>query len=88
VLAHEQAHFDLAEVHARRIRRAVLSLAQPCNVGHEARDRIAQQMVQAERDDQRRSDQETAFGADSAKQADWARRIDRELTELTSYARK
>ena len=88
VLAHEQSHFDLAEVHVRRIRRAVLSLAQPCDMGHEARDRIAQKIVQADRDDQKRYDQETAFGVDSGKQAEWTRRIDRELAALASYARK
>ncbi len=80
LLAHEQLHFDLAELHARRFARelpAQLKGADPEAAFQRAHDRM---MVRL-REEQERYDRETDHGRDAAAQARWAAEVQRRLSE-------
>ena len=79
VLSHEQTHFDLAEVHARRMWRAFADLARPCaNTDAELRA-LAERLAQEEQVEQRRYDAETSHGLLGDQQAAWSRKVARRL---------
>jgi hypothetical protein len=79
VLGHEQTHFDLAEVHARGMRRAFAALARPCAKADGELSAMAQRLAQAEKAEQRRYDAETNHGLVAARQAAWSLQTRRRL---------
>jgi len=79
VLGHEQTHFDLAEVHARRIRRTFADLTRPCARSDSELSALAQRLAQEEKAEQRRYDAETNHGLVAARQADWSLQTRRRL---------
>jgi hypothetical protein len=85
-LAHEQTHFDLTEVHARRMRRTFAELTGPCRRADTELTELAQRLVQAEKADQRRYDDETNHGLLLQQQAAWTAEVGRQLTALGRYA--
>ena len=86
-LAHEQTHFDLSEVSARRMRRALAALADPCSLSDEAIHAVVDPFVREDFASQRRYDVETLNGSNPAWQRDWEMRVDRELKELSAFVR-
>jgi len=72
VLSHEQTHFDLAEVHARIMRRAFRDLARPCSQTDAQLSALAQRLAQDEKAEQRRYDAETNHGLRASQQAAWS----------------
>lgn len=85
LLAHEQLHFDLAEVYARRIRKKVRELnekkIEDVNVYNEAIQKILDESNEADG----LYDIETLHGMMDKKQAEWAKKIQNELVSLKSY---
>jgi len=79
ILGHEQTHFDLAEVHARRIRRAFADLTGPCARSDSELSALAQRLAQEEKVEQRRYDAETNHGLVAARQAAWSLQTRRRL---------
>jgi len=79
ILGHEQTHFDLAEVHARRMRRAFGALVRPCTKTDEQLSDLASQVGQDEKTEQRRYDAETHHGLLAAQQAAWSLQTRRRL---------
>lgn len=79
VLGHEQTHFDLAEVHARAMRRAFRGLTQPCVMSDGALSGMVQRLIQAEKAEQRRYDAETNHGLRASQQAAWTAAVARRL---------
>ncbi len=79
VLGHEQTHFDLAEVHARIMRRAFKDLARPCSMTDAELSALAQRLAQAEKAEQRRYDAATNHGLLAAQQAAWTLQTRRRL---------
>jgi len=79
VLAHEQTHFDLAEVHARLMRRAFRDLERPCQQSDRELSALAQRLGQAEKAEQRRYDAETRHGLLGDEQARWTLQTRRRL---------
>lgn len=79
VLRHEQTHFDLAEAHARRMRRAFGDLARPCAKTDAELSTLAQRLAQEEKAEQRRYDAETDHGLLADQQAAWSRNVARRL---------
>jgi hypothetical protein len=82
VLGHEQTHFDLAEVHARRMQRAFGDLARPCAKTDAELSALAQRLAQEENAEQRRYDAETNHGLLADQQAAWSRDVARRLGGL------
>jgi hypothetical protein len=79
ILRHEQTHFDLAEVHARRMRRAFGDLAHPCARTDAELSALAQRLAQEEKAEQRRYDAETDHGLLADPQAAWSRDVAQRL---------
>jgi len=79
ILRHEQTHFDLAEVHARRMRRAFADLARPCAKTDAELRALVQRLAQEEKAEQRRYDDETDHGLLADQQAAWSREVARQL---------
>ena len=86
-LKHEQTHFDLAEVHARRMRRHFAELIAPCRVSTDALSDIAEQMVKEESAAQEKYDAETDHSRVTAEQARWDKEVAAQLSALVKYAR-
>jgi hypothetical protein len=85
-LQHEQTHFDLSEVHARKMRRALSELADPCSMTAEARQAIVASLAEDDRKAQHRYDDETSGGPDLRRQALWDENVSKELARLNRYA--
>ena len=86
MLQHEQTHFDLAEVTARRIRQALDGLSSPCEMTPEERGKVVATFLQRDREIQARYDAATNFGANTTEQDIWLRRVARDLEQLKSLA--
>jgi hypothetical protein len=82
VLAHEQTHFDLTEVHARAMRRHFAALDAPCRKTNAQLDAIARGFLQDEKAAQRRYDEETNHGRREGPQARWTETVRRSLSML------
>jgi hypothetical protein len=87
VLRHEQGHFDLSEVFARRIRKRFDDLTTPCALNDSELGAMARQLVEEERATQRRYDAETRHSLIEARQTDWENQIRRWLATLAPYDR-
>ena len=79
ILAHEQTHFDLAEVHARRMRQAFGRVASPCRKTDGELTALAQRLAEDEKAEQRRYDAETNHGLRASQQAVWSAAVARRL---------
>ena len=86
-LKHEQTHFDLAEVHARRMRRHFAELIAPCRVSTDDLSDIAERMVREENAAQEKYDAETDHSRVPAEQARWDKEVTNQLSALVKYAR-
>lgn len=70
-LQHEQTHFDLAEVHARKMRKYFDGMYEPCLRSNEELAAIADGLIQADSAEQKRYDDETRNGRRVDKQRAW-----------------
>jgi hypothetical protein len=86
-LRHEQTHFDLTEVFARRLRQAFSGLYEPCRRADTDLDALASQYLRAERTEQQRYDEETHHGLVAAEQTTWDRKTAADLASLGKYVR-
>jgi hypothetical protein len=84
-LRHEQTHFDLSEVHTRRMRRYFAELYQPCMKTTEELDALAQRFVREEAAAQRQYDIETNHGRVPRKQTEWETEVGRQLASLGRF---
>ncbi len=75
ILAHEQAHFDLGEVTARRLRRALEALALSCDEPDARFLAVVAKFQQEDAAQQRSYDRQTMYGTDTEAQRTWERRI-------------
>jgi predicted secreted Zn-dependent protease len=71
MLQHERTHFDLTEVHARRMRRYFSQIMHPCTRPHEELQAAVTQFISAEAEAQARYDKETSYGRVAARQSAW-----------------
>jgi hypothetical protein len=86
-LRHEQTHFDLTEVFARRLRKAFGDVYEPCRRADADLDALVTQYVRAEKTEQQRYDEETHHGLVAAEQAAWERKTAADLASLGQYGR-
>ena len=85
-LVHEQIHFDLAEVYARRIRKMFRELRDPCPRPDAELMGMAEAVIKDHWTAQRRYDTETENGQVGRRQEDWQRKIAGELAALAEFA--
>jgi hypothetical protein len=85
-LKHEQAHFDLAEVHARRIRRHYAELTAPCRLSTSDLSDAARRMERDQKAAQEQYDDETDHGRNAPQQTKWEKSVASDLTSLAKFA--
>jgi hypothetical protein len=86
LLAHEQLHFDMTEVWARRIREKFKTLPSFCRTpgGPKDFEKAIGDLEREWQEEQQRYDKETAHGTDAARQRAWARKVAKTLQESDS----
>lgn len=91
LLRHEQLHFDIAELFARKMRKEYATYCQTHKASAEAGtdlDGIFKRAQEELRKYQDAYDTETDHSKNKPKQAEWDKKITNELKELDSYATK
>lgn len=86
ILAHEQGHFDVSEIHARKLYKALK--AYKVNQSTLAKDvqAIYSQLMKEQSEMQNVYDDETDNSRNKEKQAAWLKKINKELEQLKDYA--
>jgi hypothetical protein len=86
ILSHEQAHFDIAEIYARKLNK-VLKTYKP-NENNISKDvnNIYEKMMKEYYDEQEVYDRETNFSINHTKQEEWLKKINEDLKDLKDYA--
>jgi len=84
-LRHEQTHFDLTEVHARRLRRYYSELVAPCRGAQSGLSDVAEKFVRDEANAQAQYDSETDNGRKAPEQARWDKEVDSQLFATTRF---
>lgn len=86
VLGHEQGHFDIAELYARRLHQRMLNYRFDRSNFREKLENIYQ-TIQKEKDDlQNQYDRETDHSRNEAKQKEWEEKIRQWMKETDSFA--
>lgn len=86
VLRHEQTHFNLTEVHARRMRRYFKELYNPCGLPDERLREAVDRFVKEEAEAQGRYDKETQYGRNDVAQGRWDQEVADMLSSLAAFA--
>jgi hypothetical protein len=86
-LRHEQTHFDLSEVHARRLRRYFIELIAPCKMSSDDLSTASNRMEREEKAAQQLYDSETDHGRNLTHQARWDKEVDAQLFALGKFVR-
>ncbi len=85
LLAHEQGHFDLSEVHARKLRRTLSQIRDACRLARDERMARVTQVTGEDGAAQNRYDWETGYGVNETPQGLWLLDIKRQLAELAAW---
>jgi len=86
LLKHEQAHFDITEIHARKMRKAFAEAGNACRLGRGGISRIAQRIYDESAAMQNKYDMETRHSKNERAQSEWERRIIKDLRSLEAWA--
>jgi hypothetical protein len=86
ILAHEQAHFDITEIYARKLHQALQDYKLNRKTFKEDINTIYERVVIAKESFQKLYDGQTDHSRKSAKQQEWLERIDEILDETSPYA--
>jgi predicted secreted Zn-dependent protease len=86
ILAHEQGHFDIAEIHARKLHKGLKAYKfNVRTVGNDVNE-IYGAVMKEHHAYQSQYDNETDYSRNAEKQAQWREKIDRELDSLHAFA--
>ena len=86
ILAHEQGHFDIAEIYARKLNKVLKAYKPDENNLSKDVNKIYEKMMKAYYDEQEVYDKETNFSINHAKQEEWLRKISEDLKDLKDYS--
>ena len=85
LLAHEQLHFDLAELYARKIRQVVVELAEAGEEDVKDYNRAIQKLLHESNEIDIQYDLETLHGAMQSKQTEWTKNVKGQLKALSQF---
>lgn len=88
LLAHEQLHFDIAELYARKIRQKVATLQSQNNKDLSHYNNEINKLLTESNEMDLKYDMETLHGGISVKQSEWGDKVDKELNALKAYKKK
>jgi Bacterial protein of unknown function (DUF922) len=86
LLAHEQMHFDLTEVHARLLRQKLAQTPGLCGSDRSRFGKIVEGYFADWKKEQDQYDRESNHGLDQEQQLIWENKIARQLEALSSFA--
>lgn len=86
VLAHEQGHFDLAELHARKLHKALKAYKFNARTVSTDVNKIYDSLMNAHHEAQSLYDNETDYSRNKPKQDEWQKKIADELKGLQQFA--
>jgi predicted secreted Zn-dependent protease len=86
ILAHEQGHFDMAELHARRLNKALNGYKFNSKTVSEDVNRIYDSVMTLHHAAQSEYDKETDFSRNKEKQAIWQKKITDDIQQLKAFA--
>jgi IS1 family transposase len=86
VLAHEQGHFDIAEIYARRLNKALATYRFNVQTVSKDVNDVYSSMMKEHRQMQAQYDQETDYSRNRPKQAEWLKKIAADLKSLAAFA--
>ncbi|RNI25006.1 DUF922 domain-containing protein [Rufibacter latericius] len=85
LLAHEQLHFDLTELHARQLRKRLAELPNACNRGAADLNKYANEAFNAWHKEQEFYDSQSRHGLDKDQQLEWIASVELRLKRLEAY---
>jgi len=85
VLGHEQGHFDIAELHARKLNKALQEYKFNSKTVSEDVNRIYESVMKQHHEFQSEYDQNTDFSRKVDKQMEWLTRIEKDLKAMEAY---
>jgi predicted secreted Zn-dependent protease len=86
ILSHEQGHFDIAEIHARKLNKELKAYKfNNRTVGKDV-NRIYDSVMKEHHALQSQYDEETNYSRDAAKQIEWKTKIDEMLEALDEFS--
>ena len=88
LLAHEQLHFDVTELYARKLRKKLSELKDPCSKGASKVQGIYNSNFDELHEYQASYDKQTKHGINKKEQAKWVETVAKELKELELFASK
>lgn len=86
ILSHEQGHFDLAEVFARKLHMRMTEYQFNAKTAQKDLKKIYQEVTSEKEKVQNDYDKETKHSINKSKQAEWLERIDSMLKDYEQYA--
>ena len=86
ILSHEQGHFDIAEIYARKLNKLLKGYKFNSTTAQKEVPAMYQKIMNDLSAMQNQYDSETDFSRDKKEQAEWSARIDRELNKLGEFA--
>jgi hypothetical protein len=86
ILSHEQGHFDISEIHARKLNKALKSYrVNPSTLSKDVQS-IYQQIMKEQTEMQSEYDEVSDHSRNKQQQAIWLKRINTQLEQLKDYA--
>lgn len=85
VLSHEQGHFDIAEIHARKLNKALKEYKFDSRTVSNDVNRIYDRVMKQHHEAQQEYDRETDFSRKVEAQLDWLKKIEGDLKSLSDY---
>jgi len=86
ILKHEQGHFDIAEIFARKLKRELAEYQFNKRTFQKDLDAIYQRVIEAKEAFQLNYDTETDYSRNKRKQLEWLKKIEEILEETQSYS--
>lgn len=86
ILQHEQAHFDIAEIFARQLHKAILEYTFNKITFQEDLNAIYERIAAEEGSFQLQYDEETENSRNKPKQEEWLKKIEQRLQELSLFS--
>jgi hypothetical protein len=86
ILQHEQGHFDITEIFARRLAKEIKEYKFNPRKYKEDLGKIYQRLMDEKEEYQNKYDLETDYSRDKEKQAEWLKKIEEELEEMDGFA--
>ena len=84
-LRHEQGHFDLYEIYARKLRKCLAEKTFKRKTLNRDYQKIANKIIKKAQAQQKKYDKDTGFALNETNQKKWSEKIARELKELQAY---